>query len=257
SIRPYMNCGTCGACLRGFENACQNMQVLGVMRDGGMRELINVSIDHLHPSALLTVDELALVEMLAIGAHAVRRAQITPGEVVLVIGVGPIGLGVSLFAHRAGAKVIALDVSESRLAFARQQPGIDHIIDGKEDVVEQLGAIHPLELPTVVFDATGNPQSMMQAFGYGAHGGRLIFVGLFQGEVTFNDPEFHRREMTLLASRNATRQDFATVMDALESRQVDVQRLITHRAAPEQLVAEFPGWLEPQNGIVKAMLSFV
>ncbi len=110
---------------------------------------------------------------------------------------------------------------------------------------------------TVVFDATGSPQSMMNAFRYIAHGGRLVFVGLFQGEVTFNDPEFQRREMTLLSSRNATREDFKTVMDALENREIDVQRLITHRAAPEQLVAEFPGWLEPQNGVIKAMLSFV
>jgi 2-desacetyl-2-hydroxyethyl bacteriochlorophyllide A dehydrogenase len=257
AIRPYMNCGTCGACLRGFENACQNMQVLGVMRDGGMRELINVPIDHLHPSSVLTVDELALVEMLAIGAHAIERAHITPGEVALVIGLGPIGLGVSLFAHRAGAKVIAMDVSDTRLAFARQQPGIDHIIDGRQDVVEQLHSVHPLELPTVVFDATGNAQSMMNAFRYGAHGGRIVFVGLFQGDVTFNDPEFHRREMMLLASRNATRRDFKTVMDALESQQVDIRRLITHRAAPEQLIQEFSGWLEPQNGVIKAMLSFV
>lgn len=257
AIRPYMNCGTCGACLRGFENACQTLQVLGVMRDGGMREFINVPIEYLHPSSVLTVDELAMVEMLAIGAHAVRRASITPGEVVLVIGMGPIGLGVSLFAHQAGAKVIAMDVSDNRLAFARQQPGIDHVIDGRNDVIEPLKAIHPLELPTVVVDATGNSQSMMNAFRYITHGGRLVYVGLFQGDVTFNDPEFQRRETTLLASRNATRRDFKTVMDALESQQVDVRRLITHRAAPEQLITEFPGWLDPQNGVVKAILSFV
>jgi threonine dehydrogenase-like Zn-dependent dehydrogenase len=162
-IRPYLNCGECGACKRGFENACMRMQVLGVHRDGGMRELINVPIDKLHKAALPD-EQLAIVEMLSIGAHAVRRAQIVPGEFVLVIGAGPIGLGVSQFAHYAGARVLMMDVSDNRLAFAVQQKGIEHIIDAKVDVVEQLKAIMPDDLPTVVFYSTGNAPSMLYSF---------------------------------------------------------------------------------------------
>lgn len=254
-IRPYLNCGECGACKRGYENACMKNQVLGVHRDGGMRELINVPIDKLH-KANLTDEELALVEMLSIGAHAARRAQITPGEFALVIGAGPIGLGVSQFAHQAGARVLMMDISDKRLTFAKQQPGIEFAIDAKGDVLEQLNAINPVELPTLVFDATGSAQSMMKAFEYVAHGGRLVFVGLFQGDMTFNDPEFHRRELTLLASRNATRQDFNTVLRALETRRINVAPWVTHRAAPKQLVQDFPSWLEPATGVVKAMLTF-
>jgi 2-desacetyl-2-hydroxyethyl bacteriochlorophyllide A dehydrogenase len=255
-LRPYLNCGTCGACLRGFSNCCMNMQVLGVHQDGGMREIINVPIDKLHVSTKLADEELALVEMLSIGCHAVRRAHVVPGEVVLVIGVGPIGLGVAQFAHLAGATVIAMDVSEARLSFAGRQRGIAGIIDGKQNVLEQLKAIIPNDLPTVVFDATGNAQSMMKSFEYIAHGGRLVFVGLFQGDVTFSDPEFHRRELTLLASRNASAQDFDQVISILESRQLDVMPWITHRASPEQMIEEFPHWLDPANGVVKAMLTF-
>jgi len=254
-IRPYLNCGECGACLRGLENCCMRLQVLGVHRDGGMREVINVPINKLHKSSLPD-EQLALVEMLSIGAHAVRRAQITPGEFALVIGVGPIGLGVSQFAHLAGARVIVMDVSDSRLAFARQQPGIEYGIDAKQDVLEQLKAIIPNDLPTVVFDATGSAQSMMQAFQYTAHGGKLIFAGLFQGDVTFNDPDFHRRELTLMASRNATAQDFETVIRALETEQIRIDSWITHHASPEQLVSIFPSWLEPSSGVVKAMMTF-
>jgi 2-desacetyl-2-hydroxyethyl bacteriochlorophyllide A dehydrogenase len=254
-IRPYLNCGVCGACRRGYTNCCMKLQVLGVHRDGGMREVINVPIDKLHPSSLPD-EQLALVEMLSIGAHAVRRAQITPGEYVLVIGVGPIGLGVSQYAHQAGAHVIVMDMSDERLKFASQQPGVEYCIDAKADVLEQLHAILPDDLPTVVFDATGSPQSMMKAFDYTGHGGKLIFVGLFQGDVTFHDPEFHRRELTLLASRNATAGDFDHVIRSLETGQVKAASWITHRASPELMVQIFSSWIEPSSQVIKAMLTF-
>lgn len=254
-VRPYLNCGKCGACLRGRENACTRLQVLGVHRDGGMREIINLPTANLHRSSLPD-EQLALVEMLGIGAHAVRRAQIVPGELALVIGVGPIGLGVSQFAHLAGARVIVMDISDSRLAFAGQQGGIEACVDAKQDILGQLNAISPNELPTVVFDATGSPRSMMDSFQYVAHGGRLVFAGLFQGDVTFHDPEFHRRELTLMASRNATTADFETVLQSLETRQIDITSWVTHHASPEQLVQDLPGWLDPAAGVVKAMLTF-
>jgi 2-desacetyl-2-hydroxyethyl bacteriochlorophyllide A dehydrogenase len=231
------------------------LQVLGVHRDGGMREVMNVPIDKLHVSTALIDEELALVETLSIGYHAVRRARIVPGETVLIIGVGPIGLGVAQFAHLADATVIVMDVNDSRLTFAGQQPGITHTIDAKHDILEQLSAIVPNDQPTVVFDATGNAQSMMKSFEYVAHGGRLVFVGLFQGDVTFNDPEFHRREVSLFASRNAVHHDFNHVISALENRQLEVIPWITHRASPEQLLEEFPKWLAPATGVIKAMLS--
>lgn len=253
-LRPYINCGICGACLRGLNNCCSKMQVLGVHLDGGMREIMNVPLNTLHPTDQLADDELALVEMLSIGAHAVRRAQIERGEIVLVIGSGPIGVGVAQFAHLAGATVIAMDVSDARLNFARRQHGIAHVIDAKQDVQEQLKAIVSDDLPTVVFDATGNGKSMMNSFDYVAHGGRLVFVGLFQGNVTFNDPEFHRRELSLLASRNATAQDFDVVINALERGNLEVQSLITHRVSVEQMVELFPYWLDPANGVMKALV---
>ena len=153
-----------------------------------------------HPSAKLEFDQLALVETLAIGCHAVDRAAIEKNEWTLIIGAGPIGLSVIPFAVAAGAKVIVMDVSASRLAFCQNAMGVEHTIDaGKVDPLASLNDLTDNQLPTVVIDATGNPQSMMQTFNFVSHGGRIVFVGLFQGDVTFNDPNFHRRELSILA----------------------------------------------------------
>jgi threonine dehydrogenase-like Zn-dependent dehydrogenase len=190
SVNPYLSCGRCSACRRGRPNCCENLKVLGVHADGGMRELVTVPSDKLHRSSRLALDQLALVEMLCIGAHASRRAQLTPGEQVLVIGAGPIGLSAITFAQLAGASVIGMEVSEHRREFCRRQLAVERWVDGRRDPLPQLQDLLSGELPTAVFDATGNAGSMMRAFNYVAHGGRLVFVGLFQGDVTFHDPDF-------------------------------------------------------------------
>jgi 2-desacetyl-2-hydroxyethyl bacteriochlorophyllide A dehydrogenase len=255
SVNPYLNCGHCSACRRGRPNCCLNLKVLGVHTDGGMRELIAVPIDKLHKSSRLALDQLALVEMLCIGSHAIKRAQLTPGEQVLVIGAGPIGLSVIQFAQIAGANVIGMEVNEHRREFCRRQLGVEHWVDGRRDPLPQIQELLPGELPTVVFDVSGNAGSMMRAFNYVAHGGKLIFVGLFQGDVTFHNPDFHRRELTLMSSRNATDDDFAQVIGLLEAEKIDVTPWITHRVAPEELPGALPGWMTPESQVVKAMLE--
>jgi 2-desacetyl-2-hydroxyethyl bacteriochlorophyllide A dehydrogenase len=255
SANPYLNCGHCSTCRRGHSNCCLNLKVLGVHIDGGMRELIALPIDKLHKSSTLALDQLALVEMLCIGAHAVRRAQLTPGEQVLVIGAGPIGLSAIQFAQIAGVNVIGMEVSEHRREFCRRQLGVESWVDGRRDPLPQIQDLLSGELPTAVFDATGNAGSMMRAFNYVAHGGKLIFVGLFQGDVTFHDPDFHRRELTLMSSRNATDDDFAQAIGLLEAEKIDVAPWITHRVAPEELPEAFRGWVMPESQVVKAMLE--
>ena len=121
AVEPYLNCGTCIACRHGKPNCCVKLLVLGVHVDGGMREKLVLPIRKLHPSESLTLDQLALVETLAIGCHAVDRAALESNEFVLVIGAGPIGLGVVQFAIEAGAQVIVLDISPQRLEFCRSR----------------------------------------------------------------------------------------------------------------------------------------
>jgi len=254
SVEPYLNCGKCIACRRGKGNCFTHMQVMGVHVDGGHRERMVVPLEKLHRSAKLSLDQLALVETLGIGAHAVDRAGIEKGEAVLVIGTGPIGLAVIQFARAAGARVIALDVNGSRLAFCRETLGVETLLAGA-DVVSDLGAMTGGDFPTAVFDATGNPKSMMASFLYPAHGGRLVFVGLFQGDVTFNDPNFHKRELTLMGSRNARSEDFTRIIDLIESEVVDTTPWITHRAAFEDVPQTFPEWVKPGSGVLKAMIE--
>lgn len=239
SVEPYMNCGTCVACRRGKPNCCTSLNVLGVHGDGGMGELLAVPAHKLHRSSQLGYDQLALVETLGIGAHAVERAEPTTDDFILVIGAGPIGLSVVQFALITGATVAVMDISESRLAFCRDQMGVTHTLTAGPDVADQLTTIGGGDLPTIVIDATGNPRSMAGAFDLPANGGRIVFVGLFQGELAFNDPNFHRRELTVCASRNALPGTFTSIIESMENGKIDTTPWITHRVALADLPDKF------------------
>lgn len=255
SLEPYMNCGQCIACRRGKPNCCTQLKVLGVHTDGGMRPLITVPAHKLHPSALLSFDQLALVETLGIGAHAVERAGLEPGEFVLVIGAGPIGLSVIQFAQAAGARVAVMDTSANRLEFCRRQLHVHALIDANApDAEAQILAQGGGEPPTAVFDATGNAISMMAAFRRPAAGGKLIFVGLVQGDLTFNDPEFHRRELTVFASRNARPETFRSIIAAIEAGRIDTSPWITHRMDLAEIPARFEN-IAADPTLLKAMIT--
>jgi 2-desacetyl-2-hydroxyethyl bacteriochlorophyllide A dehydrogenase len=259
AVEPYLNCGACIACRAGKTNCCVKLQCLGVHTDGGMRELIRVPARKLHKSDKLTLEQLALVETLGIGAHAVVRGAPQKGEQVLVIGAGPIGLSVIQFARLDGARITTIDVNQKRLDFCKQRMNVDATILAGKDLDENLRKVTETcagELPTLVFDATGSPQSMHDAFKYVANGGRLVFVGLFVGDVTFHDPEFHRREMTLLATRNSTAKEFKRIIALMESGQIDTTPWITHRAGCGEMIGQFEEWLDPNCGVIKAMVEF-
>jgi 2-desacetyl-2-hydroxyethyl bacteriochlorophyllide A dehydrogenase len=256
AVEPYLNCGHCIACRRGKSNCCVSLQVLGVHTDGGMREALIVPSRKLHPSTHLALDQLALIETLGIGCHAADRGGVEAGEFALVIGAGPIGLTVTQFAMEAGARVIVLDVNPKRLEFCRAHLGAPYLINATvDDPLEALKQITSGDLPTVVFDATGNPKSMMGAFEYPANGGRLVFVGLFPGDVTFNDPNFHRRELSVLSSRNARSEDFTRIIHLVENARIDTAPWITHRASFAGAVTEFSHWTKPETGVIKAMIE--
>jgi len=254
SVEPYLNCGECQPCKNGKINCCESLKVLGVHVDGGMAEYLKVPVNKLHKSDFLSYEQLALVETLGIGSHAVQRATITENDIVLVIGAGPIGLSVIQFVKIIGAKIVVMDFSKQRLDFANEVIGIDEIIMAKDDFsAEDLRKILKGNMPTTVFDATGNAASMMKAFSYVAFGGKLVYVGLFQGEVTFFDPDFHRREITLLASRNALPTDFKDIIVKMESGQINTKAWLTHEAAFGDLPTVFETWLDPKSAVIKAM----
>ena len=253
---PYFNCGECIACRRGKTNCCTRMQVCGVHADGGMVEYLSVPSSSLLHGEGLSFDELALVEPLAIGAHGIRRASVEPGEFVLVIGAGPIGLGTMEFARIAGAQVIALDINEQRLQFCTDKLDVTHTVNAlASDVTEQLKEITNGDMPTVVIDATGSLKAINNAFQYMAHGGRYVLIGLQKGDISFSHPEFHKREGTLMSSRNATRQDFEHVIANMKKGEVKPTTYITHRVIFGDVKKEFESWLNPANAVIKAMVE--
>lgn len=258
SVEPYLTCGSCVACRRGKTNCCTTLKCLGVHTDGGMRPLIVIPSRKLHRSATLNFDQLALIETLGIGAHAVERAQIASDDFVLVIGAGPIGLSVIQFAVLTGATLAVMDVSESRLRFAREHLGVGHTVVAGEDGVDvpaQLRAIGNGDLPTIVIDATGSAKSMTATFDLTAHGGRIVFVGLVQGDITFSDPNLHRRELTVCASRNATANTFRDIIGLVEAGRIDTTPWITHRFALEETPRVFPESIAGNPAVLKAMIS--
>ena len=256
TVIPYFNCGTCVACRNGKPNCCTQIKVCGVHIDGGMSTYLSVPSYSLLKSEGLTYDELALAEPLAIGAHGIRRANVQKDEFVLVIGAGPIGLGTIMFAQIAGAKVIALDINDQRLQFCKESLKTEYIINASgEDVIGRLHEITNGDMPTVVIDATGSQKAINNALQYLAHGGRFVLIGLQKEEICFSHPEFHKRETTLMSSRNATRDDFVHVINSIKNGLVNPAMLITHRVKFNEVKDAFITWSDPKTNVIKAMVE--
>lgn len=255
-VIPYLHCGECRACRQGKTNCCQNMQVVGVHRDGGMAEYLSVPADHLVTSDTLEPEALALIECLAIGAHAVRRATVEADELAVVVGAGPIGMGILQVARSRGARTVVVDTNRERLAFCRDTLGADCVLHALDDDIEaRLSALNDGALADVVFDATGNPRAMNRGFDFAGHGARYVLVSVVKADITFNDPDFHKKELSLLGSRNATREDFETVARLMAEGRLQSTAMITHRGAFDMLPELMPTWCQPESGVIKAMVD--
>lgn len=254
-VMPYLSCGKCVACRQGKTNCCVNIQVLGVHRDGAFTEYLSVPQQFVHKAEGVTLDQAAMVEFLAIGAHAVRRAGVRAGQRVLVVGAGPIGMAAMIFARSRGAEVTALDSRADRLEFCVTQLGIAASVQLGDDDEQRLAALSANESFDVVFDATGNSKAMERGFKFVAHGGTYVLISIVASAITFSDPEFHKRETTLLASRNATTEDFEAVLKAMRAGQVPTDALNTHRMALADVPERFKELLDPARGVVKAIVE--
>jgi alcohol dehydrogenase len=257
SVEPYINNPASFASRRGLSNCCQDLQVLGVHTDGGLRERFVVRADKLHASASLSFEQLALVETLAIGCHAINRAAPKPGEHLLIIGAGPIGLAVLEFARLAQCEITVMDMNAERLQFCRQVYGIQSTMhftgDGSE--LDKSRKITSGELFPVVLDATGSIASMNHALNYVAHGGTLVFVGITTQNLTFPQRLMHARELTLKATRNALPEDFRHIIQMIEHGRIDTAPWITHRTAIGRLGDVFESYTKPETGVIKAMVA--
>jgi alcohol dehydrogenase len=244
SVEPYLNCGHCHACKQGRTNCCETLHVLGVHCDGGMCERLLLPANKLHTNTSLSYEQLALVEMLGIGCHAVNRAQVAANDTVLIIGAGPIGLTVLEFARLAGAQVSILELNATRRAFVQRTWPDVHVLDAPPDEGSSQ----------IVFDATGHAGSMGNAFRYARFTGKVVYVGITKEPVLLDDPLFHRRELTLLASRNAVASDFTRILSLIEQGKINTNAWISHRAEFDELPSGMAEWIQPTTGVVKAVV---
>jgi len=257
SIEPYMNCGDCFACRHGGGNCCENLNVIGVMIDGGLRERFIVRADKLHPSLSLSYEQLALVETLAIGCHATDRGAPGQDQHVLIIGAGPIGLATLEFTRLTCADITVMDMVPSRLEFCRERYGVPHTVTftGDASEIDQMREITGGAMYEVVTDATGNNRSMSNALNYCAHTGTLVYVGITTGEVSFPHPALHKRELTIRGSRNAMPGDFRRIIGLIEDSTIDTGPWITHRTPFDGMIEQFESYTRPETGVIKAVVD--
>src|ERR1700728_1915300 len=240
AIEPYISCGQCRTCKVGRTNCCERLRLIGVHVDGGMQGFLAVPIELLHKSEKLSLDQLALVETLGIGAHAVRRSGLQAGEEALVVGAGPIGLAVTQFAAALGAKVTMIEINDWRREFVKKL-GIESLATPGDRVAD------------VVFDATGSAAVMGDSLNLVAPGGRLVFVGLTRDPVKIDDTLLHRREVTIYASRNSCGQ-FPPIIQMLEEKKINTDPWITDRLSLDEVPLRFKD-LPTKSGLMKAVVE--
>ncbi|MCH2205187.1 MAG: zinc-binding alcohol dehydrogenase family protein [Lentisphaerales bacterium] len=253
-IIPYLHCGECLACRKGATNCCANMRVIGVHQDGGMCEYLSVPATHVLAVDGVDFDSMALVECLAIGAHAVRRANVQNGDNIVIVGAGPIGLGCVQFAKANGGRVIVVDMNEERLKFCSDEFGVD-VVKAGPDAALKVSELTNGEFASAVIDATGHAEAMMDSVNYCGHSANLVYVGLTKGEITYTHTDIHKRELTILCSRNATLEDFARVTDLMREGKVVSTCMVTHRSSFDEMPSVFDDWLIPETGVVKAVVE--
>jgi len=255
AILPYLSCGKCNSCLRGKTNCCANLKVMGVHVDGGFCEYIAVPQSNIIEGNGLNLDFLALIEPLSISYHGIVRADISEKDWVIVFGAGPIGIGALMFAKSKTDKIILIDINEHRITFCQHKLGIFHAFNGDDiELYEKIKNITNGNFGDIVLDATGNKKAMQQQLNYLGHGGKWILIGLQKEELNISHPEFHKREATLMSSRNATKEDFQEVLNKINDKKIDASILMSHTLFFEEVMDHFLETIKDPNlikGIIK------
>ncbi|XHA15966.1 zinc-binding alcohol dehydrogenase family protein [Citrobacter farmeri] len=256
AVIPYVACQQCPACLGGRTNCCEKISVIGVHQDGGFSEYLSVPVTNLLQAEGIDPHAAALIEPYAISAHAVRRAAIAPGDQVLVVGAGPIGIGAAAIARADGAQVVVADTSIARREHVTSRLGLPVVDPSEDDFEAQLRSQFGGSLAQKVLDATGNQHAMNNTVNLIRHGGTIVFVGLFKGDLQFSDPEFHKKETTMMGSRNATPEDFAKVGRLMAEGKLNAEMMLTHRYPFSQLAEVFERDVINNRTLIKGVITF-
>ncbi|MBC7739829.1 MAG: zinc-binding alcohol dehydrogenase family protein [Candidatus Saccharibacteria bacterium] len=253
-VVPYTACGTCASCRAGRVNACRYNRTLGVQQDGGLSERLVLPYGKLIVNHSLTPRHLALVEPLSVGFHAVARGRITAADTVGVLGCGMIGMGAVAGAVACGARVIAVDIGD-KTAMARRY-GARHTIDaGTEDVMARVADLTDGHGADVVIEAVGLPATFTQAIDLVCYSGRVVYIGYSKAPVTYDTKFFNLKELDILGSRNALRQDFDAVIRYLEGLATPPDDLITQTFAFADAAEALPYWVAHRAETLKILIE--
>jgi len=256
TVVPYTHCGTCPSCKRGRSHACQFNQTLGVQRDGAMQEYIAVPWQKVLKAPGLNGLQLAMVEPLTVGFHAIERGEVTDSDVVMVLGCGMIGAGAIVGATVKGATVIAVDIDDHKLTLAKDL-GAHHTINSmKSDLHGELVKLTGGDGPDMVVEAAGNPITYRTAVEEVAFSGRVVCIGYAKDEVSFATKLFVQKEMDILGSRNATPEDFSAVISYLESSNFPLDQMINETVKPEDAADAIQSWADDPGKVMKILMEF-
>jgi threonine dehydrogenase-like Zn-dependent dehydrogenase len=256
TVVPYTNCGQCSSCKQKKFNACRYNQTLGVQRDGAMAEYLVVPWQKVLADKELSAVQLALVEPLTVGFHAVDNGRVTDSDTVVIFGCGMIGSGAIVRSHLRGAKVIAVDIDDSKLAIA-QKLGADYVINSKyQNLHEELEKITGGHGPSVVVEAAGSPVTYRAAIEEVAFAGRVVCIGYAGSEISFPTKLWVQKELEILGSRNANPSDFEAVMKYLKNSGMDENLLVSKIIPPEEVPLAMQDWSENHGKILKILVRF-
>jgi 2-desacetyl-2-hydroxyethyl bacteriochlorophyllide A dehydrogenase len=256
-VLPYTTCGECWACLTNRPNACKNNMTLGVQQDGGMTEYLAVSHAKLVGGVNdLSFSEIAMVEPLAVGFHASRRAEPQENETMLVFGCGLVGLGAIIKGNVDGATVIAVDIDHGKLELAREC-GAAHAVNSKsQNLEEEVLKITGGHGPAIIIEATGLGETFIAAVDLAAFAGRVVYVGYVKHPVEFETKKFVMKEIQIRGSRNAIKEDFADVLEVMKTSGLPVDRLISREVPLNEAGAALDYWSKNPGDITKILVSF-
>jgi len=228
TVNPYFNCDHCYSCERGYVNCCIHNETMGLQREGGFAEYITMPVERIYDGQGIDPVRLALIEPFSISYHAVKRANIEKGEKVLVIGAGTIGIFAMAAAKLKGGEVFVSDVAEPKLYMA-QKLGADGIIlnDDNNTFIDKVNSITDEKGFDVVIEAVGLPNTMLNCIDAAAHMARIIEVGIGSQNLDFAFNVIQKKELNIMGSRNALREDFMELIEIVKSGKVDLIPMVT------------------------------
>jgi len=232
-VIPYASCGECSACLKERFNSCMHNKTLGVQTEGALCEFMTAPIEKLIASDKLSLQELALVEPLTVGFHAVARGQVTKSDTVAVIGCGAIGLGVIAGAKFNGARTIAIDIEDSKSSVAKACGAAEFINSRTENVSERLQELTDGHGPDVI----------------------IVYIGWAKAPIEYETKFFVLKELDIRGSRNALPEDFKKVISMLEAGNFPLEHVITKTVSLADAPAAMDAWAADPASVTKIQID--